>query len=149
MKKAKIVYCDVLSGLRKEIIIPYSEIENTKRWIKSYGHNLLELWVETSKEITKGLLKVRVYAREGETQKESFWSSYGHDFSDDIDGTRIIKVACYDKTGTHDYVDVTIIRDTLDDCYKEFYGQLTDGIFENSNVGKHEILISKNIKMKV
>lgn len=69
-------------------------------------------------------------------QRESFCSSYKHDFSNEVDGTRIIEVFNSDKTGTNDYTIVRITRDTESLCEKEFYGQLADGIFENSRTGE-------------
>lgn len=42
---------------------------------------------------------------------------------------------CSDKTGTNDYVILKITRNTADDCEYELFGQISDGIFENSRVG--------------
>lgn len=78
----------------------------------------------------------RVYGAEGHRQRESFCDSYRYDFSNKEDGTRIIEVENFDKTGTHDYSVVHITRDTAELCEEEFEGQLSDGIFENSRVGK-------------
>ena len=51
-------------------------------------------------------------------------------------GTRIIEVDNFDKTGTHDYSIVRITRDTAKLCAAELNGQISDGIFENSRVGQ-------------
>lgn len=77
----------------------------------------------------------KVYGIEGHRQRESFDASYKYDFSDEQHGTRIIEVFNSDKTGTNEYSIVKITRDTAEDCEQELYGQIYDGIFENSNVG--------------
>lgn len=87
----------------------------------------------SSVKVTKVWL---VYGREGHRQRESFCDSYKYDFSSDQDGTRILEVYNSDKTGTNDFTMLSITRDTAEDCYNEFWGQLTDGIFENSCTGK-------------
>ena len=51
---------------------------------------------------------------------------------------RIIEVEREDRTGTNDYVIVNITRNTAEECEREFNGQLSDGIFENSRTGKVE-----------
>lgn len=78
----------------------------------------------------------KVYGADGHRQRESFNSSYVCDFSDSYDGTRIIEVQNFDKTGTHDYSLVKITRDTAQLCDEEMEGQVSDGIFENCRVGK-------------
>lgn len=78
----------------------------------------------------------KVYGLEGHRQRESFCDSYVHDFSNEKDGTRIIAVHNSDKTGTNEYSIIIITRDTEEHCEKEFSGQLSDGIFENSRTGK-------------
>lgn len=80
----------------------------------------------------------KVYGSDGHRQRESFGKSYKFDFSNADDGIRIIDVECADRTGTNDYVIVNITRNTSEECEKEFNGQLTDGIFENSRVGRIE-----------
>ena len=79
----------------------------------------------------------KVYGAEGHRQKESFNESYKYDFSEG-DDIRIIEVENSDKTGTNDYSIVKITRNNAIECDAEFWGQLTDGIFENSEVGKFE-----------
>ena len=78
-----------------------------------------------------------VYGAEGHRQRESFNKSYEYDFTKG-DNIRIIKVLNSDVTGTNEYSIVKIIRNTEKECYEEFFGQLSDGIFENSRVGKIE-----------
>lgn len=73
-------------------------------------------------------------------QRESFCNSYKHDFSEN-GKTRIIEVLNSDKTNTNMFSIVIITRDTLKECYDEFFAQLTDGIFENSRYG----LVEENL----
>lgn len=78
----------------------------------------------------------KVYGANGHRQRESFNKSYTYDFSNKEDGTRIIEVQNADKTGTNDYSIVKITRDTAEECEKEFWAQVSDGIFENCKVGE-------------
>ena len=79
----------------------------------------------------------KVYGFLGHRQRESFNKSYKWDFSED-DNVRIIDVENSDKTGTNDYTIVRITRNTAEECEAELNGQISDGIFENSNVGDIE-----------
>lgn len=79
----------------------------------------------------------KVYGANGHRQRESFGKSYRYDFSKDGE-TRIIEVENSDKTGTNEYSIVRITRDTYEECERELLGQLSDGIFENSRIGKVE-----------
>lgn len=78
----------------------------------------------------------RVYGENGHRQRESFYPSYRYDFSNEVDGVRIIEVENSDKTGTNEYSIVRITRNTVAECKAEMSGQITDGIFENSRVGR-------------
>ena len=78
----------------------------------------------------------KVYGTEGHRQRESFFPSYQYDFSNEQNGTRIIEVDNFDKTGTHDYSIVRITRYTAKLCAAELNEQISDGIFENSRVGQ-------------
>lgn len=80
----------------------------------------------------------KVYGWNGHRQSESFGKSYRWDFSNAVDGTRIIEVDREDKTKTNDYVIVRITRNDFGECKRELYGQITDGIFENHKVGRVE-----------
>lgn len=83
----------------------------------------------------------RVYGRDGHRQKESFRPSYVYDFTDSYyhrGETMVIDVKNSDKTGTNDYTEVSITADTAEACERELWGQISDGIFENSRVGKVE-----------
>ena len=76
----------------------------------------------------------KVYGSEGHRQKVSFLESFKWDFSKNGD-VRIIEVDCSDKTGTNEYVIVKITRNTSEDCEREFWGQISDGVFENARTG--------------
>ena len=82
----------------------------------------------------------RVYGLFGQEQKVSFRHSFCLDFSK-TNHPRIIECDCYDKTGTHDYVVIRITRETPEQCFREFWGQLNDGIFENVHTGKIEEIV--------
>ena len=79
----------------------------------------------------------KVYGFFVHIQRESFNKSYKWEFSED-DNVRIIEVENIDKTGTNDYTIVRITRNTAEECEAELNGQISDGIFENSNVGDIE-----------
>lgn len=83
----------------------------------------------------------KVYGKDGCKQRESYNASCRFDFSDEQDGTRIIEIQNSDKTGTNDYSIITITRNTYQECETELAGQLTDGCFENSKVGKIEEIL--------
>ena len=79
----------------------------------------------------------KVYGAEGHRQRESFNPSTENDFS--RDGiTRIIEVLNADKTGTNEYSVIRITRDTAKECEDVLFGQLEDGVFENSRYGEVE-----------
>lgn len=92
----------------------------------------------------------RVYGIPGHRQRVSFGKSFTWDFSNEYGrkGTRIIEMLNSDKTNTNEYTIVRITADTSEDCQKEFNGQITDGIFENSRVGKIEELDEKGAVME-
>lgn len=77
----------------------------------------------------------KVYGVDGHRQRESFGKSYKYDFSEGTD-VRIIEVDNFDKTGTNEYSIIRITRNGFGECEEELRGQLSDGIFENSRVGK-------------
>ena len=75
----------------------------------------------------------RVYGREGHRQRESFHDSYTLNIPErDV----TITVSNADETGTSDYTLVGILAPTMEDVMEEMRGQLSDGIFENSRVGR-------------
>lgn len=77
----------------------------------------------------------KVYGAEGHRQRESFGKSCKYDFSEN-GIIRIIEVDNSDKTGTNEYSIIRITRNSSEECEEELNGQLSDGIFENSRVGK-------------
>lgn len=81
----------------------------------------------------------KIYGSASHRQRESFNDSYKHDFSKE-NNIRIIEVENCDKTKTNGYSIVKITRNTLEECLEELNGQISDGIFENSRVGKIEEL---------
>jgi hypothetical protein len=81
--------------------------------------------------------KWKVYGQSGHRNRMSFQPSFRFDFSKQND-FRIIDVDCFDKTGTNDFVIVSITRNSPEECEREFFGQLSDGLFENSRFGKTE-----------
>lgn len=79
----------------------------------------------------------KVYGADGHRQRESFFPSYKYNFSQNGE-TLIIEVENADKTETNDFSIIRITRGTAEECQNEFYGQLYDGIFENSRTGRIE-----------
>lgn len=77
----------------------------------------------------------KVYGRDGHRQRVSFFESFCYDFSKN-GNVRIIEVLNSDKTNTNEYSIIKITRNTADECEKELFGQISDGVFENANVGK-------------
>lgn len=77
----------------------------------------------------------KIYGMDGHRQCESFNKSCKYDFSEN-ETVRIIEVENSDKTGTNDYSIIRITRNSSEECEEELHGQLSDGIFENSRVGK-------------
>lgn len=90
---------------------------------------------ESKRNEKKVTMAWKIYGVEGHRQRESFCKSYKYDFSEG-ENTRIIEVQNSDITGTNEYSIVIITRNSYDECEDELDGQLTDGIFENSRVGK-------------
>lgn len=82
----------------------------------------------------------KVYGADGHRQRESFHASRHWDFSKK-GNTRIIDVENSDKTGTNEYTIVRITRDTADECERELYGQISDGLFEDSRTGRIEEIV--------
>lgn len=88
----------------------------------------------------------KIYGVDGHRQRESFSPSAHYDFSDN-GNTRILDEMNADKTGTHDYTILRITRDTAEQVEDELEGQLSDGIFENCNVGKvHEVIDPRELE---
>lgn len=78
----------------------------------------------------------KVYGADGHRQRESFGPSKKYNFSSEKDGVRILEVFNSDKTNTNEFSIIKITRNVAEECEKELYGQISDGIFENSRVGE-------------
>ncbi len=87
----------------------------------------------------------KVWGAEGHRQKLSFGESIRWDFTK-YGETRVIEVEAEDKTGTNDYVIVSITRETAEECEREFAGQLDDGLFEDAQYGKIEEMTVEELK---
>ena len=79
----------------------------------------------------------RIWGVDGHRQRESFNPSVQFEFSKGED-VRIVMIENADITRTNDYSIIRITRNSVEECEKELWGQLSDGIFENSNFGKIE-----------
>lgn len=81
----------------------------------------------------------KAYGAEGHRIKESFSTS--HSFETERDGEKLnVSVLCSDVTGHNDFVLVVITGDSQEKIFEEIDGQITDGIFENQNVGNVQVL---------
>ena len=76
----------------------------------------------------------KVYGAEGHRQRESFRKS---DTFTNWDGLKF-EVLNSDRTGTNEYTVVKITGADADALYRALDGQISDGIFENSRVGRIE-----------
>lgn len=77
----------------------------------------------------------KVYGANGHRQAESFNASTCYDWSDG-GSVRIVSTQNADVTRTNEYSIVRITRNTAEECQRELDGQISDGIFENYNVGE-------------
>lgn len=77
----------------------------------------------------------KVYGVLGHRQRESFFESKAYDFSKFAKEERKILVLNADITGKNEYSVILIARPTAASCEEAFYGQLGDGVFENSRTG--------------
>lgn len=80
----------------------------------------------------------RVWGKDGHRQKASWQKSVKFTTYDDY----TIETWCYDKTETHDYIDIEVTHDNSKACdlYNEMLTQLEDGILECCNYGRIEKL---------
>lgn len=81
----------------------------------------------------------KVYGVPKHSQRESFAPSERHDFST-ADNVRILETFNSDKTGTNDYNILRITRETREECFDELEGQLSDGLYENSEWGGYQVI---------
>lgn len=79
----------------------------------------------------------RVYGNPGHRQRQAFGESERFDFSEG-GSPRIVEIFREDVTGTTEYCVIRITRETAEQCEEELWGQISDGFFENSRVGKVE-----------
>ena len=79
----------------------------------------------------------KIYGRDGHRQRESFHKSARYDWTKG-ENIRIVEIKNADQTGTNDYSLVIITRNTEKECLAELDGQISDGFFENSRIGKVE-----------
>lgn len=80
----------------------------------------------------------RIWGKDGHRQKASWQTSRKFTTHDGY----TVETWCFDKTGTHDYVDMEVTADFVSpaDLYEEMQTQLDDGVFECCNYGKIEKL---------
>lgn len=84
----------------------------------------------------------KVYGADGHRQRESFGPSLSFDTWPDEEGNRDhVEVLNSDKTGTNEYSIVRITAKTAELCERGLWAQISDGIFENSNVGEVEEIL--------
>lgn len=80
----------------------------------------------------------RIWGKEGHRQKASWKKSVKITTCDGY----TIETWCFDRTGTHDYVDIEVTADSVSpaDLYEEMQTQLDYGVFEYCNYGNIEKL---------
>lgn len=80
----------------------------------------------------------RIWGKEGHRQKASWQKSVKFTTCDGY----TIETWCFDRTGTHGYVDMEVTADTVSsaELYEEMQTQLDDGVFECCNYGNIEKL---------
>lgn len=78
----------------------------------------------------------RIWGREGHRQKASWQKSVKIETYDGY----TIETWCFDRTGTHEYIDIEVSRFKCkaSDLYDEMQTQLDDGILEYCNYGNIE-----------
>ena len=92
--------------------------------------------------MSKATIAVKVWGFDGHRQRTSFEPSVQYDFGEN-GKTRLIAVLNSDITGTNDYSIMMVTRDTMAECEDEVMGQIYDGVYENSRIGKIEILFKR------
>lgn len=80
----------------------------------------------------------RIWGKEGHRQKASWQKSVKFTTNDGY----TIETWCFDRTGTHDYVNIEVTADSVSpaDLYEEMQTQLDDGVFECCHYGNVEKL---------
>ena len=76
----------------------------------------------------------RIWGKDGHRQKASWQKSVKFTTNDGY----TIETWCFDRNGTHDYVDIEVTASSVSpaDLYEEMQLQLDDGVFECCNYGK-------------
>lgn len=96
-----------------------------------------EVWAQCG--IAPVSVNFKVYGLPKHSQRESFAPSERHDFSTS-DNVRILETFNSDRTGTNDYNIIRITRETREECFAELEGQLSDGLYENSEWGGYQVI---------
>lgn len=86
----------------------------------------------------------KVYGIPKHRQRESFYPSERQDLST-ADNVRILETFNSDRTGTNDYNILRITRETREECFDELEGQLSDGLYENSEWGGYQVIDDTNL----
>lgn len=82
----------------------------------------------------------RVHCRDGHRQRASY------NLSNCIRSNNvIISFDCSDCTETHNYVDVILLYNNENEARKEFSAQISEGFFENCNIGKIELKVGNDL----
>lgn len=79
--------------------------------------------------------RYKVYGREGHRQGASFLTSCDFDIISEKGERIFLRIQNADLTGTHDYSVVSVTAESADDCRRFLEAQISDGFFENYNVG--------------
>lgn len=77
----------------------------------------------------------KVYGREGHRQGASFLTSCDFDIISEKGERIFFKIQNADLTGTHDYSVVSVTAESAEECRSHLESQISDGFFENYNVG--------------
>ena len=78
----------------------------------------------------------KIYGVNGHRQRESFRTS---DSFTTWSGNKV-EVLNSDKTGTNEYSIIRITAESEKACFEELNAQLSDGVFENSRIGRIEVV---------
>lgn len=81
----------------------------------------------------------KVYGLPKHSLRESFAPSERHDFST-AGNVRILETFNSDRTGTNDYNILRITRETREECFAELEGQLSDGLYKDSECGGCQVI---------
>ena len=78
------------------------------------------------------------------SEKIPLTESTDYDFSNDTDGIRLISLYNTDRTGIPGCSIAVITRESVEDCFSEFDGQLSDGIWENEVKNPRYVMLGIN-----